>query len=124
MPGQSGWHGFQRLVDFGKATLSLGTTVVAGVWLVLTVALDGRYAGKEVEASVAENGQIARAVQGQIADLKTTFLQEQIFEVRQEQCRAEGRSRSFYAERIGQLSRQYQEANGGTEPYIPACSDL
>ena len=121
MPGQSGIHGFSSWVDFVKATVSLGSMIIVGVFIALTYALDGRYASADISLEVASNGVTARAVQGQLSDLKVLWLQEQIFEVREKQCMTD--DRSFYARRLADLVRQYQEVEDNP-PHIPDCRDL
>ena len=121
MPGQSGIHGFSSWVDFIKATLSLGTMLTAGLLAILTFALDGRYAPAEVQATVRMNQETANQVQRDVSDLKTLYLQEQIFSVREAQCAAT--DRSWYARRLQDLVRQYNAVNGA-QPQIPECRDL
>lgn len=121
MPVQSGIHGFSSWVDFIKATLSLGTMLTVGIFIILTYALDGRYAPATVQETVKSNQAVAAQVQKDVSDLKTLYLQEQIFSVREAQCQAT--DRSWHARRLQDLVRQYV-AVAGTQPQIPSCADL
>ena len=118
----SSWHGFSSFIQFLKASASLGLMLTTGLWFILTVSLDGRYATKEIEAIVHSNGAIASQVQTEISDLKLLWLQEQIFSLKIEQCAATN-DRTFYARRIAELVRQYESIHGD-RPQIPDCDDL
>lgn len=126
----SSLHGFQSWLDFGKATLSLGTMLTLGIYAILTFALDGRYAPAALAATVAANGDTAEQVQAQVTqvqgslvDLKEVILLDQIFAMKAKMCQTSGEARRFRAERLTQLEAQYQDLEG-RRAIVPACEDL
>ena len=94
----SGLHGFTSWIDFVKATVSLGGMLTAGLWVILTFTLDGRYASADLGKTVAAAGVVVSEVQGQVAavqgsvdDLKEVILAEQIFDTKTRVCVVTGR---------------------------------
>jgi len=65
------WHGFESLVGFLRATISLGAVIAMGLWAMLTWAMDDRYV-KHAD------------LQSAVRDIKSTIKDS----ARQVQCEA------------------------------------
>lgn len=128
---RSGWHGFRNLVDFVKATASLGGMLTLGLWAILTLALDGRYAPSAIAAQVADAQQVAaevkeqvETVQNSVVTLQTSLIEQQIFDVRIRGCEATTpEQRRFFAQRQIDLENQFFSLNG-RRPSVPACDSV
>lgn len=131
MPESSTIHGFSGWVSFLKATIWLGTSVAALVYVALTFALDDRYAPASLIEQVASNGVANEALKASVAkvgeqveSVKITLLQDQLFSVRMQSCNAEtGDSRAFFLHRLQELAAQYR-AMTGAPAEMPDCTDL
>lgn len=127
-----GWHGFHSFVAFMRATLALGGTLTFGLWVILTWALDGRYASASIASEVQTNGSIARevkeevrALQGQIISLNAQLLRDRLLSLRVSQCDSESPGqRQFYAQEIAETTAKYISLTGNEPPPLPLCNDL
>lgn len=54
-PTKLQWHGFDSLIGFIRATVSLGAVIAGGLWAMLTWAMDDRYVKHEdLQAAVVD----------------------------------------------------------------------
>ena len=121
---KSGLHGFRTWFDFVKATISLGITISALLWAVLTYALDGRYAPAEISVAVAQNAKTASDVKRTVDEIQASLLQSQIFETKIKACQASSpEAKQFFAQRIQELNNQYMSVTGDRTT-LPDCNDL
>jgi len=75
------WHGFSDWVSFLRATISLGGVITAGLWAMLTWAMDDRYVKHEdLKAAVID---IKTAVKESVVDLKCQSLLEDMSRLEQ-----------------------------------------
>lgn len=129
---KTGLHGFHRWVDFCKATLSLGLTISALLYAVLTYGLDGRYAPKTLQAQVAENGAVAKKVGLEVGevrdvleDVRASLIHDRAFNLKVKSCEASSAdARHFYARQIGELEQDYRKITGNQVLPLPTCADL
>jgi hypothetical protein len=124
-------HGFERFIDYIKASIAIGAPICIATWTMLTWALDDRYAPLAVQEAIKINGSLAKSVstqiQGvkeQIAQLEASAIQDRIFDARVRGCSASSsESRRFFAQRVSSLSDKYSEIQG-RRPVIPSCEDV
>lgn len=118
---KSGIHGFRSWVDFFKATIALGSMLTAGIYLILTTALDDRYGKVE---DVRQNGETAKTVQVQLGVLSDVVIGEAVFAKKLQYCDAEAKGdtalKNELDRQLGVLLRQYKTLTG-KEPYLPEC---
>ncbi len=131
MADSTAWHGFQRLLDYLKASIAVGAPIAAALWAMLTYALDDRYAPFEIQSNVRQNGIVAsevaqkiQQVNVQLAEIRIQSIRDSIFETKLRACNASSsEARQFFSQRIAGLNQEYTKVTGSA-PFIPTCEDL
>lgn len=119
------WHGFHTWVDFIRATVSLGVTLSVGIWVILTFALDTRYAPIDLVEKVEGNGQVAKEVKEQLNGVKAILMRDRLFDLQIRRCSATSvAAKQYYSRQMQEMSDEYQRLTGNLPPAMPTCTEL
>jgi hypothetical protein len=122
--GVSTWHGLADFVSFLKASISIGLTIGAALYLAMLTSLDGRYAVKSAEARAEVAVAVAEEQRNALVRLERNLLENQVFETRVRECTEENpKLRREYSSKVVQLLARYHDLVGRYPP-LTSCEAL